>query len=188
MRVAIAVASALALGACGGAGTVPAGPEATAAPVELGETVSSVACALDKATYAEPQKGWEVRFRAGQPWELTGMTESVFDLVSPEGEVLWGAIASNMGTSRDVGAVFQGCARPGPDDAPLSEAQIVECQVWSNLVYSLNGGEPGFMPGGEGAAPERILMTDLGRKIRYAVAESPGDEPWDVFTFKACAE
>ncbi|MBK8839384.1 MAG: hypothetical protein IPO30_12005 [Hyphomonadaceae bacterium] len=188
MRVLVAVVVALSLGACGGADT-PA-LEAAAKlvePVELGQTVSSIDCPLEKAAYTEPQAGWELRFRAGKPWEMHGMTESVFDLVSPKGEVLWGEIASNMGTSRDVGAVFYRCAKPGPNDADLSEAQLVECRVWDNLVYSLNGGEPGFMPTGEGNAPERILVTDLGRKIRYSVAEGPGDEPWDVFTFKACA-
>ena len=162
---------------------------AAAEPVELGETESTIDCLLGKATYVEPQKGWELRFREGQPWEMGGMTEAIFDLVAPTGEVLWGEIGSNMGTSRDVGAVFHGCARPGMDDADLTQAQVEECRVWYNLVYSLNGGEPGFMPGENGAAPERILMTDLGRKVRYAgPVDGPGDEPWDVFDFKSCAK
>ena len=194
MRVAGVVAAVLALGACGGPGeaSVAVAPVAIAAapaePVELGQTVSSIDCPLEKAIYSEPQAGWELRFRKGQPWEMIGMTESVFELVRADGTVVWGDIASNMGTSRDVGTAFFGCARPGPDDADLTEAQADKCRVWDNLVYSLNGGEPGFMPWGEAAAPERILMTDLGRKIRYSVVEGPGEEPWDVFRFKSGAK
>jgi len=192
MRFGVGLGLALVLGACGQAETprpvVPVAAAVTAEPVELGQTVSTIDCPLEKAIYGEPQAGWELRFRTGQPWEMMGMTESVFELVRADGTVVWGAIASNMGTSRDVGTAFFGCARPGMDDADLTEAQADKCRVWDNLVYSLNGGEPGFMPWGEGAAPERILMTDLGRKIRYSVVEGPGEEPWDVFTFKSCAK
>lgn len=195
MRLAGGLALTVSLAACGPGAAAPEAPtaaaqtaKAEAAPVELGQTESSIDCELQRAVYVEPQKGWELRFRPGKPWEMGGMTESIFDLVGPEGEVLWGEVASNMGTSRDMGAVFHGCAQPGPDDADLTEAQVETCRVWHNLIYSLNGGEPGFMPNEESPAPERILMTDLGRKIRYSVVEGPGDEPWDVFTFKACAK
>ncbi|MEQ1609221.1 MAG: hypothetical protein ABL956_09700 [Hyphomonadaceae bacterium] len=68
-----------------------------------------------------------------------------------------------------MAAVFQGCAQPGPDDAELPEAQVETCRVWHNLIHSLNDGEPGFMPNEDGNAPEQILMTDLGRKIRYSI-------------------
>lgn len=189
MRLAVLAALTLSVAACGGepAPSAPA-PAAEAPPAELGETASKIDCPLAKATYTEPQKGYELRFRAAQPWELTGMTESVFDLAFPTGETAWGFIASNMGTSRDVGALFYGCARPGPDDVDLTEAQVAECRIWDNLVYSLNSGEPGYMPSEDSPAPERILLTDLGRKVRYAgPVDGPGDEPWDVFTFKSCA-
>lgn len=36
----------------------------------------------------------------------------MFHLVSPEGEVLWGAVSSNMGLAGDAGAMFLGRARP----------------------------------------------------------------------------
>lgn len=103
MRVLVAVIVALSVGAHKPALEAAAKP---VEPVELGQTVSSIDCPLKKAVYGEPQAGRELRFRAGKPWEMHGMTESVFDLVSPKGEVLWGEIASNMETSRDVGAVF----------------------------------------------------------------------------------
>ena len=53
----------------------------------------------------------------------------------------------------------------------------------------MNKGEPGFMPMYDGPAPQRILLSDLGRQIRYSpVVDGPGDEPWDVFDFKRCAK
>ena len=64
---------ALVLGACGQAETprpvVPVAAAVTAEPVELGQTVSTIDCPLEKAIYGEPQAGWELRFRTGQPWD-----------------------------------------------------------------------------------------------------------------------
>lgn len=194
MRFGVALVMALSLGACGQAeqpgAEAPAVAEAPAAePVELGQTQSTIDCPLEKATYGEPQAGWELRFRQGQSWEMRGMTESVFELVKADGTVVWGEIASNMGTSRDVGRAFFGCVRPGRDDEDLTEAQYDACRLWEGVVYSLNGGEPGFMPYQEANAPERVLMSDVGRKLRYSdVVSGPGGEPWDVFTFKSCAK
>lgn len=192
MRFGVAVVMALSLGACGQAAPpkaeAPAKPAVAAEPVELGETQSTIGCPLEKATYSEPQAGWELRFRHGESWEMGGMTESVFELVKADGTVVWGEIASNMGTSRDVGRAYFGCARPGRDDADLTEEQYDACRLWEGVVYSLNTGEPGYMPYQDANAPERVLMTDVGRKLRYSdVVSSPGEEPWDVFDFKSCA-
>jgi hypothetical protein len=154
----------------------------------VGVTESTIDCPLMQAVYVEPQNGYELRFFRGEPWEMGGMTESVFDLVMPNGMTAWGYIASNMGTSRDTAHLFHGCPRPGPEDGNMSEAEVAECRVWEGLAYSLNRGEPGYMPLEGDKAPERILMTDIGRKVRYSgLVDGPGDEPWDVFTFKSCS-
>jgi len=193
MRVGVAIGLALALGACGQQAEVPKPAEPVAAietaPVELGETPSSIACPVERAIYSEPQAGWELRFRPGRPWEMIGMTGNVMELTRADGTVLWGDISSNMGTSRDVGSLFHGCNRPGADDPDLTEAQYDACRQWDGVVYSLNKGEPGYMQAQGGVAPERILLTDLGRKLRYSeLVDGPGGEPWDVFDFKSCAE
>lgn len=192
MRSVAAIGLALVLAACGRQAEAPK-PAEPAVPVaidpfELGETQSTIDCPLEKAIYTEPQAGWELRFREGKPWEMRGMTESIMELASKDGTVLWGEIASNMGTSRDVGYLFHGCNRPGAEDDDLTEEQYDACRQWSGVVYSLNKGEPGYMPGEGANAPERILMTDIGRKLRYAVVSGPGEEPWDVFDFKSCGK
>lgn len=195
MRVGVGLGLALALAACGPQAEAPK-PETLKAetvaaapvqPAELGDTPSSITCPVEQAVYSEPQAGWELRFRPGKPWELTGMTGNVMELVRKDGTVLWGDISSNMGTSRDVGSLFHGCTRRGADDEDLTDAQYDACRVWQGVVYALNKGEPGYMQAEGGNAPERILMTDIGRKLRYSdLVDGPGGEPWDVFDFKAC--
>lgn len=157
---------------------------ATAAPA-----LAQKKCKLENAVYAERDNGYELRFRSPKSWELMGMTESIFDLVTPDGRKLWGEIAGNMGASRDVGRVYFGCPSPTPDGPNLTEEQIADCQQWEGVVYALNKGEPGFMPLFNEPAPERILLSDLGRQIRYSpLVLGPGGEPWDVFDFKRCAK
>ncbi len=193
MRIGVATGLALVLAACGQPAEAPKpvapAPAAAAEPVELGETQSTIDCPLENAIYTDPQAGWELRFRPGKPWEMGGMTSSIMELVRKDGTALWGEIASNMGTSRDVGHLFFGCTRPGAEDDDLTEAQYDACRQWTGVVYSLNKGEPGYMSSEGGNAPERILLTDLGRKIRYSeLVDGPGGEPWDVFDFKSCAK
>jgi hypothetical protein len=146
-------------------------------------------CKLEHAIYAERENGYEIRFRVPKTGELMGMTESLFDLVTPDGRKLWGEIAGNMGTSRDVGRVYYGCQKPKPGGPHLTDEQIADCQQWEGVVYAMNKGEPGFMPMYDAPAPERILLSDLGRQIRYSpVGDGPSGEPWDVFDFKRCAK
>ncbi|MCB1228049.1 MAG: hypothetical protein KDK99_19750 [Verrucomicrobiales bacterium] len=152
-------------------------------------TLAQDGCPLERATYAEGDNGYELRFHQPKEWEMYGMTESVFELVGgPQDQTLWGYISGNMGTSRDTGNLFSGCARPGPDDDVLVEDLIDECRVWTGVVYAMTSGEPAFMPFHDEPAPPGILMTDLGRTLRYSLLSGPGDEPWDYFTFKSCAE
>lgn len=189
MRFGVVVGLALVLGACGQAEPAKPVEPVAAGPVELGETKSAIDCPLERATYSEPQAGWELRFRPGQPWEMMSMTTAVFDLVGPDGDTVWGEATSNMGTSRDVGRLFnKSCERPGPDGPDYTEQEWAACTIWENVIYSLNGGEPGYLAAADSNAPERLLLSDLGRKMRYqGPVEGPGDEPWDVFTFKSCA-
>lgn len=145
-------------------------------------------CAVEHATYVERQNGYELRFRPAQPWETGGSVESVFELARG-GETAWGYIASNMGTSRPVGSLFLGCARPGPDDGAISEEAIEACRIWTNVVYALGNGAAEMMPSAKEDAPRSVLLADLGRKVRYSdMVMNPGEEPWDVFDFKACSQ
>jgi hypothetical protein len=149
---------------------------------------AQTACKLENAIYAERENGYELHFRKGASWEMGGMTEAVFDLVMPDGRRLWGTIASNMGTSRDVGRLYFGCPSPTAEGPDPTDEEYDACKQWEGVVYGINKGEPAMMAGDIGLAPERLLLTDLGRKIRYSMVDGPGQEPWDVFDFKRCTK
>ena len=150
---------------------------------------AQASCPLQNAVYADPENGFELQFRKGKSWEYPGMTDAVIDMVTPDGKKLWGSITSNMGTSRQVGHLFYGCAAPGAEDPDLSEEEYDLCRQWQGVVYGINGDKIGFLPFEDEPAPARVLLTDLGRQLRYSdVVEGPGDEPWDVLDFKRCAK
>ncbi len=144
-------------------------------------------CPLQHAVYVDPENGFELQFRPGKPWEYIGMTDAIMELVTPGGDRLWGSIASNMGTSRDVGRLYFGCPSPSAEGPGLTDEEEAGCLQWEGVVYSLNDGEPGFVPNEDEPAPERLLLSDFGRQIRYSdVVDGPGEEPWDVLDFKRC--
>jgi hypothetical protein len=146
------------------------------------------ACPMEHAIYGDGELGYELRFRPGEPWELVGMTSLVYELKLPDGRELWGGVSGNMGVSRDIGALFSGCDRPGPDDGNMEEAEIEACQVWSGNIYAIADGQAGPLPFTGEAAPPSLLLADLGRKLRYTVLSSPGEEPWDQFMLTGCAQ
>ena len=143
-------------------------------------------CLMQAATYVDTTTGLTINFRPAEPWEQVGMVKHVMEATLPDGQVLWGEISENMGTSRDEGRLFAGCPRPGPDDEwPTEEAQNA-CRAWEGVVYAIEGGIAGFTPAADEPAPETLLFADLGRQLRYAVYDGPEGEPWDQLVFSAC--
>ena len=161
--------------------------------VALGTALSLIAataqaCPMSLALYADTATQTELRIRTPASWEQDGMSSYVIELMLRDGRLLWGGIGQNMGTSRDVGRLYYGCDRPGRDDAPLSPEAAEECLVWEGVVYGLQDGVVGALPFPADKSPESLILTDLGRKLRYELFDSPGEEPWDQFKLYACAE
>lgn len=144
------------------------------------------ACTMEHATYTDGELGFVLQFRPGKSWEMGGMTSFVYELTTPDGKQLWGGIGTNMGTSRDVGSLFSGCERPGPDDGVLSDAETESCRVWHDVVYALDDNRIAFLPFSDEPAPQSLVLADIGRSLRYSVLEGPGDEPWDQFFLTGC--
>jgi hypothetical protein len=148
-------------------------------------------CPGERAIYTQPESGYALHFYWGESWETSGagMLTAMFRLVFPDGErVLKGRITGNMGTSRDVGWLEHGCREVGPDDAILTEEEMEACTVWRGLVYALGDHSADFVPFIEEPAARTLLLTDLGRTLRYSeFVSSPGEEPWDVFHLTGCA-
>jgi hypothetical protein len=144
-------------------------------------------CLMDHAVYTDGELGYELRFRQAEPWELYGMMTSIYELKLPDGRELWGHISANMGTSRDLGSLYFGCERPGPEDGPTEE-ELEACRVWRNNVYAIVDGRATWVPNEGAVAPPSLLLADLGRTLRYTVLTSPGEEPWDQFDLKGCED
>lgn len=147
---------------------------------------AEVACPMERAVYSDEATGFHLRFRPPAPWESVGMVVAVFEADLAGGRRLWGDVAGNMGTSRDMGRLYDGCARPGPDDAADPEA-LAACRVWEGVVYGLEAGRiMESLPGPDQPAPQSLILADLGRQLRYAVFSSPGEEPWDQLFLTGC--
>lgn len=146
---------------------------------------AEVACQPERAIYAHEESGFRLSFRPPESWEQTGMTIAVFDVALRDGRTLWGVIRSGMGTSRDVGQIFSGCPRPGPEDV-WDEDALLECQVWQGVVYAVEGDRVSAFPADGAKAPRSLLFSDLGRQLRYEIFDSPGEEPWDQLFLAAC--
>ncbi|VDC31762.1 hypothetical protein [Pseudogemmobacter humi] len=147
---------------------------------------AEVACPMEHAVYSDAATGFHLRFRPTEPWESVGMVMAVFDADLADGRRLWGDVASNMGTSRDIGRLYDGCPRPGQDDA--TDDEVLEgCRVWEGVVYGLDSGLlMEGLPGPDQPAPQSLILADLGRQLRYAVFSSPGEEPWDQLFLTGC--
>jgi hypothetical protein len=145
------------------------------------------ACPMTLALYSDPQGGVELRFRAAQPWESGGSVSHVMELALPDGQVLWGRITGNMGTSRDEGHLYSGCPAPSPEGEP-SEEELADCLAWEGVVYALQDAKIAPMPFADEKAPPALVLADLGRQLRYSVMTG-GEEPvWDQLNLTGCAE
>lgn len=142
---------------------------------------------MSLAIYTEPQSGAELRFMVAKPWEQAGMVDHVMELGLPDGRVLWGQIAQNMGVSRQEGSLYAGCPKHSPD-GPVPDEVLADCLAWQGVVYALDGGKIGTVPFADEDAPPSLVLADFGRQLRYSVMDGPEVEFWDQFNLTACAE
>ena len=151
----------------------------------LAATAQAAACPLSLAIYTEPESGFELRVRTPAPWD--GMVDQSIELALPDGRILWGQIAQNMGVSRNEGSLYSGCPRHAPE-GPTPDEVLAECQAWQGVVYALDAGRIAPLPFADQTAPPSLVLADLGRQLRYAVMEGPEVEIWDQFDLTGCAE
>ena len=145
------------------------------------------ACPMTLAIYTEPTSGVELRFHVPQPWEQAGMIDHAIELALPDGRVLWGQIAQNMGVSRQEGTLYADCPRHS-QEGPTPDAVLAECQAWQGVVYGLKDGRIAPVPYAADEAPPALVLADLGRQLRYAVMDGPEVEIWDQLDLTGCAE
>ena len=156
------------------------------AALTLAAPARAQTCPLEQAIYTEDQNGYELRFRPLTSQESVGMVTHAFDLVFPGGDpVLAGKISTNMGISRDEGLIEQGCGLA--DSIADEKGEDPACTIWRGVIYALGDHAAGPVPFPQEEAPPTLLLSDLGRQVRYrGPVSSPGEEPWDVFTLARC--
>jgi hypothetical protein len=148
---------------------------------------AAAACPMSQAIYTEPQSGFELRFRVPAPWEQVGQIDHALELVLPDGRVLWGEIAQNMGVSRTEGRLYSGCPKHSKD-GPVPEGVLAGCLAWEGVVYALDAGRIAPVPFADETAPVSLILSDFGRQLRYSVMDGPEVDIWDQLDLTACAE
>ncbi|WP_029041286.1 hypothetical protein [Cucumibacter marinus] len=150
------------------------------------------------ARYTEPTSGMVLQFI---PYEFrkahTPSTSSLFTLTLPgeDEPVFAGEVSWNMGWSRPNGMLTPpGCLdeEPAETEEEAMGPDFEGCTIWEGVVYAL--GDEGItpLPAEESdPAPRQVLLTDLGRTLRYGVWDYDrfqGDIlADDVFTLDGCA-
>lgn len=138
-------------------------------------------CTFATAIYSQPETKYELRFQPQQRLARLGGATNVFFLDGPNvAKDTVALVTWNNGESRPAGWLMQGC----PEDASTEE-EFGDCIQWKGVIYELASGNAKLLRGEDQEPPQRILLSDFGRQLRYA-ANMLEDPPWDVFVFNRC--
>lgn len=138
-----------------------------------------------RSTVYTQDSGYVLRFRPESELHVALASNAyhmeTLDLARPLlGKLIW-----NNGESRPAGSV----RLDGPADA-TTEEDFAERTYWSGVIYALDDHDGLLLAGEDEPAPQAILLTDFGRKIRYSLVSdiSKHAVPWDVYACKASTE
>ena len=146
------------------------------------------ACPLSRAIYDQAETGFTLEFRPVTREDGLS-TSNVFEMTVPGsdkrvlGDVMWG-----NGFSRPMGYLRFNCPA---DEEPVEEDNL--CIRWKGIVYAATGSKIELLPEESSAAPEQLILSNLGQRIRYSglieeLQVEIADPPWDVFRFKGCRD
>lgn len=146
-------------------------------------TAALSACPVELAVYREAQTGTTIDFRPGGNATATNAFRMVFD----KGVVLDGVVMWDGDVPRPVGMLTHDCP-----EGDATARELAACTVWQGVIYSADGGgRVDLMPPEGEAAPETLILADLGRVLKASpVYDKTGlaDAPWDAFTLHGCQE
>ncbi len=150
------------------------------------------ACPVELAVYREARTGAMIDFRPGANATVTNAFRMVFGKgTGNEGVVLDGVVMWDADVPRPIGMLTHDC----PEGDATGE-ELSACTIWQGVVYSAGGdGRVDLMPPEGEAAPDTLILADLGRAIAawpaYAAAgltDAPLGAPWDAFVLHGCQE
>lgn len=144
------------------------------------------ACPVELAVYREPATGAMIDFYPGRNATVT----NAFRMVLGQDAVLEGVVIWDDEVPRPVGMLMHDCPE---GDATGDELEA--CIVWRGIVYVADGrGNAGLMPPERTAAPQSLILADLGRALmRFSGGVAGGETapsaaPGDVFALHGCQE
>lgn len=144
-------------------------------------------CRQERAIYADRDGAYELAFEPVGS-EAAAITHR-FKVKAVKGELLLdGHIMMGDEVLRSIGMVMHNCP-----EGDVTGEEIAACTVWQGIVYPLDlTGAPAELvpPKGEEAA-QRLLLAGFGPALRFSSAWDDGKlsvAPWDVLTYKGCAQ
>ncbi|MGV8937461.1 MAG: hypothetical protein ACOH2J_10090 [Allorhizobium sp.] len=141
----------------------------------------SADCVIEKAIYAEPDSGFELRF---VPAIDNSPVSHTFKILVPKADLtLDGHVLYDDNTARPIATAMLNCP-----DGDVTGADIAACTIWQGVVYATSAGDAiDILPPEGDKAPDELLLPGFGPAIRQSNFWSKVSKlPWDVFTLKGC--
>ena len=138
---------------------------------------------MELATYAGRDGSLAIEFRpTADSVTVTNSFRFLAGEQAMDGIVMW-----TSGVERSWGVVMNDCP-----EGDLTGAEISECTIWEGVVYAVDeAGNVGLLPREGEAAPQSIILADLGAWLSQSDAWNKAGQvpaPWDVFKLSGCQE
>ena len=140
-------------------------------------------CLIERAVYAEPEAGVELRFDASG--ENTPLSHR-FSLVSSNAKMkVDGHVLYDPEIERPVAMALDNCP-----EGDVTGADIAACTIWKGIIYAAGKatGQVDLIPGEGADAPDSLILPGFGPAIAASTfGAAMTAMPWDVFKFKQCS-
>ncbi|MBD9374834.1 hypothetical protein IB238_19590 [Rhizobium sp. ARZ01] len=153
----------------------------------LASTAVAAECKQERAIYTDRDGAYELAF------EPVGSAAAAvthrFKVKALKGDLLLdGNIMMGDEVVRSIGMVMHNCP-----EGDVTGEEIAACTVWQGVMYPLDqAGTPSELVPAEGAgAADRLLLAGFGPALRFSNAweeKKLSVAPWDVLTYKGCAQ
>jgi hypothetical protein len=141
-------------------------------------------CLQEQAIYGDADSAYELQFEP--VGSASAATSNHFKIkVDRTDLVLDGIVMQSDEPVRANGMIMNKCP-----EGDVTGEDIAACTVWQGVIYAISAdGKVGSLPGeGMEEAPQ-LLLPDLGPAIRNSSIWGKATvAPWDVLTFKRCAQ
>ena len=153
----------------------------------LASSAVAAECKQERAIYTDRDGAYELAFEPVGS-EAAAVTHR-FKVRATRGELLLdGHIMLGDEVPRSIGMIMHNCP-----EGDVTGEEIAACTVWQGVAYPLDpAGTPGELVPAEGdGAADRLLLAGFGPALRFSNAweeKKLSVAPWDVLTYKGCAQ